>query len=65
MLQNGIMEPRHSQWSSSCVLVPKPNGSFQFCTDFKKVNSVNKPDYHPLTRIDYCTDQIGSAQFCQ
>ena len=63
MLQNGIVEPSQSQWSSPCVLVPKPDGSFRFCTDFRKVNSVTKPDCHPLPRIDDCIDQIGSAQF--
>ena len=63
MLKNRIVEPSQSQWSSPCVLVPKPNGSFRFCTDFRKVNSVTKPACHPLPRVDDCIDQTGSAQF--
>jgi len=34
MLQNGIIETSSSEWSSPCILVPKSDGSYQFCTDF-------------------------------
>ena len=31
-------------WSSLCILVPKPDGTFHMCTGYRKVNSVTKPD---------------------
>ena len=37
--------------------------AFDFVPIFRKVNSVTKPDCHPLLRIDDCIDQTGSAQF--
>ena len=48
---------------SPCLLVNKPDGSFRFCTDYRKVNAVTKPDSFPLPRVDGCIDQVGSAQF--
>jgi len=38
MLQNDLIEASSSEWSSPCLLVPKPNGLYHFCTDFRQVN---------------------------
>ena len=45
MLQNDIIEPSSSDWSSPCILVPKPNGSYCFYTDFRKLNAVTNTPY--------------------
>ena len=63
MLENGIAEPCSSSWSSPCLLVPKSDNTPRFCSDFRKVNNVTKPDSFPLPRMDDCVDQVGSAQF--
>ena len=63
MLENKLMEPSNSEWSSPCILVPKPDGSFRFCTDFRKLNAVTKSDSFPIPRIDDCIDKIGHAKF--
>ena len=63
MLENDIIEPSNSEWSSPCILVPKPDGTYRLCTDFRKVNSVTKTDSYPIPRIDDCIDKIGSAKF--
>lgn len=63
MLRNGLAEPSQSAWSSPCLLVPKAGSSFRFCTDFRKVNSITKPDCFPLPRIDDCIDRVGPAKF--
>ena len=63
MLKNGIVEPSQSEWSSPCILVPKADGSYRFCTDFRKVNAVSKSDSFPLPRIEDCIDSIGQAQY--
>jgi hypothetical protein len=63
MLENDIIEPSHSEWSSPCLLVPKPDGSFRFCTDFRKVNALSRSDSYPIPRIDDCIDKVGSAKY--
>lgn len=61
MLEHGIIEPSQSNWSSPCVLVSKGDGSYRFCTDYRKVNSVTKSDSYPIPRVEDCIDRIGCA----
>ena len=49
--------------SLPCVLVPKGNGAYRFCTDFQKVNAVTKADSYPIPRVEDCIDHIGVAKF--
>jgi len=63
MLHNDIIEPSSSEWSSPCVLVPKPDGSYHFCTDLRRLNAVTVTDSYPIPRIDDCIDRIGPAKF--
>ena len=58
-----FIEPSQSDRSSSCILVPKPDGTFRMCTDYRKVNSVTKTDSFPVPRIDDCIDNIGQAKY--
>ena len=52
-----------SDWSSPCILVPKPDATFRICTDYRKVNSVTKTDSFPVPRLDNCTDNTGQANY--
>ena len=63
MLENGIAVPSTSAWSSPCLLAGKTDGSDRFCTDYRKVNGVTKPDCFPLPRIDDCVDKVGCAKY--
>ena len=63
MLRNDIIEQSHSQWSSPCILVPKPDSTYQFCTDFRRVNALTKSDSYPIPQVDDCIDQIGHSQY--
>uniref|UniRef100_A0A8L0DMS3 ribonuclease H n=1 Tax=Oncorhynchus mykiss TaxID=8022 RepID=A0A8L0DMS3_ONCMY len=63
MLESKIAEPSFSSWASPCILVSKPDGTNRFCTDYRKVNSVTKPDSFPLPRMEDCVDQVGAAKF--
>ena len=63
MIENDIIEPSSSDWCSPCILVPKPDGSYCFCTDFRKLNAVSKTDYYLIPLINDCIDKIGPAKF--
>ena len=63
MLDNGIAEPSSSSWASPCITVPKSDNTPRFCTDFRKVNAVTKPDSFPLPRMEDCVDEVGHAKF--
>lgn len=41
LLENDLIEAGSSEWSSPYVLVPKPDGTYHFCTDFRQVNKIN------------------------
>ena len=51
MLDKDIIEPSQSNWASPCVLVPKPDGSIRYYTDYGKVNVLSKTDSFPIPRI--------------
>ncbi|KAL2077768.1 hypothetical protein ACEWY4_027272 [Coilia grayii] len=63
LLDHGLAEPSHSSWASPCLLVGKPDNTFRFCTDYRKVNRVTKADSFPLPRVDDCIDQVGAARY--
>ena len=50
---------------SPCILVPKPDGTFCMCTDYRKLNSVTKMDTFLIPRIDDCIDNIGKPNTLQ
>ena len=63
LLENDFIEPSNSSWSSPCILVPKPDGSYRMCTDYRKVNCVTKTDTFPIPRMDDCIDKVGKARY--
>ncbi|KAL2097351.1 hypothetical protein ACEWY4_006558 [Coilia grayii] len=63
LVNYGLARPTSSPWSSPCILVPKPDGTYRFCTDFRKVNTVTKPDSFPLPCMEDCVDRVGSAKY--
>ena len=63
MLDNDLIEASQRPWSSPYILVPKPDKSYRFCTEFCKVNAVTKADSYPLPRIEDCIDRVGHSRY--
>ena len=63
MLDNDFIEPSQSEWSSPCILVPKPDGTYRMCTNYRKANNLSKTDTFLIRRMDECIDQIRNSNY--
>jgi hypothetical protein len=63
MLQQGIIQPSNSPWSSPMVIVTKKDGSPRFCIDYRNLNAVTTKDVYPLPRVDDTLHALGSSRW--
>ena len=63
MLELGIIRRSKSNYASPVVLVPKPDGSWRFCVDYRKLNTHTKSDKYPLPNIDECLSRMKGAKY--
>ena len=63
MLAAKIIRNSTSPWSSSIVLVPKPDKTRRICIDYRKLNAITKPDMFPLPRILDILDSLAGSSF--
>ena len=45
------------------MLVPKNDGTYHFCTDYRKFNATTKSFSYPIPRVEDCIDRIGCAKY--
>ena len=63
MLKEDIVEPSSSPWSSPVVLVKKPDSTYRFCVDYRKLNKVTKKDAYPLPYMTQILDRLRNAHY--
>ena len=63
MLENNIIKPSNSPWSSPIVLVRKKDGTWRFCIDFRKLNDVTVKDAFPLPQVADLMDNLARHQY--
>ena len=52
-----------SEWVSPLVLVPKKNGKWRICVDYRELNKATKKDHFPLPFIDQVLDTLAGKKY--
>ena len=63
LLWRDVIEPSTSPWSAQVVLASKKDGSYRYCVDFLKLNSVTVKEHHPIPRVEDMIDTLAGAKF--
>ena len=61
MLDDDIICPSNSAYSSPILLVPKKDGESRLCVDYRKLNEVTQKDAYPLPHIQEIFDLVGGS----
>lgn len=62
MLELGICRPSKSPWASPLHIVTKKDGGLRVCGDYRRLNSVTRPDRYPIPRIQDFTYQLHNMK---
>ena len=68
MLEQGIVRPSYSPWSSPIWIVPKKldasgKQKWRLVVDYRKLNEKTIDDKYPLPNIDEILDKLGKCQY--
>jgi len=63
MLKTGVIEPSNSLWSSPVCMVRKKDGSYRYCVDYRRMNSVTIKDAFPVPDVKDALDSLRGAKY--
>ena len=63
LLERDVIEPSISPWSAQVVLASKKDGSYRYCVDFRRLNSVTIKKHYLVPRVEDMIDTCWSEFF--
>jgi len=63
MLKTCVIEPSNSPWSSPVCMVKKKDGSYRYCVDYRRMNSVTIKDAFPVSDVKDALDSLRGAKY--
>ncbi|MCV6575237.1 MAG: dUTP diphosphatase, partial [Cohaesibacter sp.] len=62
LLAQGFIQPSCSPYGAPVLFVPKKDGRWRMCVDYRALNKQTIKDRYPLPRIDLLLDRLGQAK---
>lgn len=62
LLEQGFIRPSASPYGAPILFVPKKDGRWRMCMDYRALNKQTVKDRFPLPRIDQLIDRLGKAK---
>jgi hypothetical protein len=63
LLDQRVIRPSSYPCSSPIVMVPKKDGTWRMCVDYRALNKIMVKNRYPLPRIDYLLDQLKNVVY--
>jgi hypothetical protein len=63
LLDQGVIGPISSPCGSSIMMVPKKDGTWRMCVDYRALNKITVKIRYPLPRIDDLLDQLKNVVY--
>jgi hypothetical protein len=63
LLDQGVIRPNSSPYGSLIMMVPKKDGTWRMCVNFRALNKITVKSRYPLPCIDDLLDQLKNVVY--